>query len=477
MTDYINMTWVYWVLTAAYAVTVFSTMVIMLSENRNPVKSLAWVTVLLTLPALGLILYFLFGRSFKNKRYISRRNRRKLKKHEPAKAFNPDSTALSEESRRMILLGQSLIGSPYYQDNSAKFFSSGREKFESLLRDIAGAKKFIYLEYYILASDSTGYRLADALIERARAGVEVKIIYDHVGSFRTGRKFFKRMRREGIEAYPFMKVHFPLLGTRVNWRNHRKIAIIDGETGYVGGMNIADRYIDGGKHGCWHDGHLRVKGPILHSLLHQFAADWNFMGRPLPGGIAIADPKPQPEKWGMQFITSGPVGQWASIAMEFQEAIGGAKKSVWLQTPYFLPNEGLLKALQTASLAKVDVRVMIPMKSDSALLRYASFSYIRECLQAGIKIYLYKPGMLHSKMLLVDDEMVTVGSTNFDFRSFEHNFESNMFVYSGEFNAEMRRHFISDIESCERVLSYHWARRSRKSKILESVTRIFAPIL
>lgn len=477
MTDYINMTWVYWVLMTIYAVSVLSTMAIVLSENRNPVKSLAWVTVLLTLPALGLVLYFMFGRSFKNKRYISRRNRRKLKKHEPAKAFAPETSSLSEESCRMILLGQSLIGSPYYQDNSAQYFSSGKEKFEALLRDIRSARRFIYLEYYIIASDTTGNRLAEALIERAHQGVEIKIIYDHVGSFRTKRKFFKRMRQEGIEAYPFMKVHFPLLGTRINWRNHRKIAIIDGQTGYIGGMNIADRYLDGGSHGCWHDGHLRVKGPILHSLLHQFAADWNFMGRPLPDGIAVANPEPQDEKWGMQLVTSGPVGQWPSIAMEFQEAIGGAKKAVWLQTPYFLPNEGLLKALQTASLAKVDVRVMIPMRSDSALLRYASFSYIKECLQAGIKVYLYKPGMLHAKMLLVDDEIVTVGSTNFDFRSFEHNFESNLFVYSKQFNEDMRQRFIIDIESCERVLSYHWAKRSRKSKILESVTRIFAPIL
>lgn len=228
MTDYINMTWVYWVLMTIYAVSVLSTMAIVLSENRNPVKSLAWVTVLLTLPALGLVLYFMFGRSFKNKRYISRRNRRKLKKHEPAKAFAPETSSLSEESCRMILLGQSLIGSPYYQDNSAQYFSSGKEKFEALLRDIRSARRFIYLEYYIIASDTTGNRLAEALIERAHQGVEIKIIYDHVGSFRTKRKFFKRMRQEGIEAYPFMKVHFPLLGTRINWRNHRKIAIIDG---------------------------------------------------------------------------------------------------------------------------------------------------------------------------------------------------------------------------------------------------------
>ncbi len=477
MTDYINMTWVYWVLMTAYAVTILGTIAIVLSENRNPVKSLAWVTVLLTLPALGLVLYFLFGRSFKKKRYISRRNQRKLKKHKSAKAFKISSSELSEESNHMILLGQSVSGAPFYQNNSAKYFTSGAEKFEAFLHDISRATKFIYIEYYIIASDETGNRLADALIERAHAGVEIKVMYDHVGSFKTKNRFFRRMRDEGIEVYPFLKVRFPLLGTRINWRNHRKITVIDGEIGYIGGMNIANRYIDGGSHGNWHDGHLRVKGPIIHSLLHSFAADWNFMGRPLPNGISIAKPDDQPENWGMQLVTSGPIGRWPGIAMEFQEAIGGAKKNVWLQTPYFLPNESLLKALQTAALAKVDVRVMIPLKSDSDLLRYASFSYIKECLQAGIKIYLYREGMLHTKMLLVDDEMVTVGSTNFDFRSFEHNFESNLFIYSKEFNESMRKQFVNDIKSCERVLPYHWAKRSTKSKVLESVTRIFAPIL
>lgn len=477
ITEYINMTWVYWGLMIAYAVTILSIIGVVLTENRNPVKSLAWITVLLTLPALGLILYFLFGRSIKNKRYISRRNRRRLKRHEPGKPFDASSSDLSPESCQLIKLGQGLMSSPFYKGNSASFYSSGREKFAALKADIAKAKRFIYLQYYIISDDRLGNEISSLLMKKAAEGVKVKVIYDHVGSFRTRRKFFKRLREAGIEAYPFFKVHFPVLGTRVNWRNHRKIAVIDGRVAYIGGMNVADRYIDGGKRKCWHDAHLRVKGPIIRSLLHSFAADWNFMGRPLPDGINVTDPKPQEEDFGMQMITSGPMGQWSNIAMAYQKAIGNAKSTIWIQTPYFLPNEGLLKALQSAALAKVDVRIMMPRRSDSALLTYASFSYIKESLQSGIKIYLYKPGMLHSKLMIIDDEIVSVGSTNFDFRSFEHNFESNLFVYSKEFNASMRERFIADQEECERVVPYAWSRRSRKHKILESFMRLFAPIL
>lgn len=474
----VAMTWVYWALMIAYGVTIVTVVGIVVSENRNPVKSLAWITVLLALPALGLVLFFLFGRSIKNKRYISRRSRRRLKKHEPATAFKPSEHPwLSPQSCALIQLGQGLAGSPFYEGNSAEYFDNGRAKFESMKRDIAAARRFIYMQYYIIADDTIGNEIADLLIEKAREGVDVKVIYDSLGSFRTPRRFFRRMRKAGVDVYPFFKVRFPLMGSRINWRNHRKITIIDGTTGYIGGMNIADRYIDGGKPGAWHDAHLRVKGPILRSLLHSFSADWNAMGRPLPEGIAVTEPEPQEQNLAMQLITSGPVGQWSNVAMEFQKAIGSARNSVWLQTPYFLPNEGLLKALQTAALSKIDVRVMMPKKSDTALFGHASFSFVKECLQAGIKVYLFEDGMLHSKMLIVDDQLVSIGSANFDFRSFEHNFESNLFIYSKEFNESMRHEYLAAQEKSERVLPYGWSHRRRRDKIMESLTRLFSPIL
>lgn len=476
VTGYISMTWVYWALMIAYGITILSTIGVVISENRNPVKSLAWVTVLLVVPAVGLILYIFFGRSIKNKRFISRRNRRKLKKHEPARAFDPSHTELSTESVQQIKLGQSLMGAPYYEGNSAKIYNNGRDKFKAMFDDIRRARKYIYLQYYIFNDDNIGTELAGLLMEKSRQGLDVKVIYDHVGSFKAKRSFFKKMREAGVEAHPFFKVTFPFFGTRINWRNHRKICLIDGQIGYIGGMNIADRYIDGGKFPVWRDLHLRVQGPILKSLNHSFSTDWNFMGRPIPEGLAN-EPAATGGKLKMQLITSGPTSQWSNIGLVFLKSIGNAKKTIFLQTPYFLPTESLLRALQAAALSKIDVRIMIPKKSDSALLRLASFSYIKECLQSGIKIYLYQKGMLHSKAIIVDDEFSTVGSTNFDFRSFEHNFESNLFIYSKEFNRQFKEQFLTDLEESERVLPYDWASRPMKNKVLESIVRLFAPIL
>ena len=452
-------------------------MLVVLSENRNPVKSLAWITVLLLLPAVGLILYFLFGRSIKNKRFISRRNRRRLKKHEQAKAFNAAASGLSVENSQQVKLGQSLMGAPYYEYNKARIFDNGKEKFDILMQDLRRARRFIYLQYYIFEDDRIGNAIADILISKAKSGVKVKVIYDHLGNFKVKRKFYRRMREAGVEVYPFFKISLLHLGARINWRNHRKLCLIDGRVGYIGGMNVADRYIDGGKFGVWRDIHLRVTGPILRSFNHSFCYDWNFMGRPIPEDFTPVDAKASDGEIGMQLVTSGPTGQWGNISLMFLKAIGNAKKSIYLQTPYFLPTEGLLRALQAAALSKIDVRVMIPRRSDSAMLRHASFSYIKDCLRAGIKVYLYEPGMLHGKVIIVDDDFVTVGSTNFDFRSFEHNFEANLFVYSKDFNERMTDIFMRDLEESTRVLPYDWEHRPRIDKMKQSVMRLFSPIL
>lgn len=472
-----SMAWVYWFLVIAYGVTIVSIIAVVISENRNPVKSLAWITVLLALPAIGIVLYLVFGRSIKGKRFISRRTRKKLKKHEKGSPFNPAKSPLSPESAQQIKLGQSLTGAPFYDGNSVEVFDNGKRKFEVMFQDIRRATKFIYLQYYIIDNDEIGTELANLLISKAKEGLDIKVIYDYIGSLKTKNRFFKQMKEAGIDIRPFFKVTVFTLGARLNWRNHRKICLIDGEIGYLGGMNIADRYVSGGKFPVWRDLHLRVCGPILRSLNHSFATDWNFMRQPIPEGLLQTNPKPQPENIGMQLITSGPHTQWSNIGLIFLKAIGNAKKSIFIQTPYFLPTEGLLRALQAAALSNIDVRIMIPRHSDSSLLTNASFSYIKECLRAGIKIYLYDKGMLHSKMIVIDDEFATVGSTNFDFRSFEHNFESNLFIYSDKFNKRMKEQFHKDMEDSTRILPYDWAHRPLPQKAMASIMRLFAPIL
>lgn len=480
MSEYINMSWLYWGLMVIYALTILSIIGIVLSENRNPVKSLAWVTVLLVVPAFGLILYIFFGRSIKNKHRISRRNRRKLRKFESMSLPHHDNNrgAMSIESQQQVKLARSLTGANYYPGNNAQIFTTGSEKFSALIEDLNNARNYIHLQYYIFEDDKIGCRIKEILERKAREGVIVRVIYDHVGCFGVKNKFFKEMQQAGVLVYPFFKVAFPPFATRINWRNHRKLCVIDGNIGYIGGMNIADRYIEGTKWGTWRDTHLRIQGPAVAALQLSFTIDWSFMGQPLiEEGKDVARPISVANQMGMQLITSGPTSQWSNVAMVYLKAIANAKKSVFLQTPYFLPTESLLKALQSAALSHVDVRIMIPRRSDSMMLKYASYSYIAECLRAGIKIYFYEPGMLHSKTVVVDDEFSSVGSTNFDFRSFEHNFEGNMIVYSADFNRQMKEIFVNDMKSCQRVTPSVWRHRPITQKALESFMRLFSPIL
>ena len=460
-----------------YALSILGVIAVVVSENRNPVKSLAWVTVLLVAPLVGLVLYIVFGRNIQNKRIISRKNRRKLRRLGAGGDIDPRKLHLPEKVIPLVSLAYSLCGTSYYEGNSVEVFDNGRDKFDALLRDIAGARRFINMQYYIIADDEIGTRVMDALIERARAGVKVRIIYDHVGSFKLKKKSLRRLREAGIEAYPFFKVVFPPFGTRINWRNHRKIAVIDGTVGYIGGMNVADRYIDGGKmFPMWRDLHLRVTGPAVAALQQSFAVDWNFMGHPLL--VDEVRPARHPHSnIGMQLVTGGPTTQWMNMTLIFQQAISEAKKCVYILTPYFIPTEGLVQTLQVAALSKVDVRLIVPRRSDSDMLRWASCSYVQECLRAGIKVYFYEKGMLHSKAVIIDDDFCTVGSTNFDFRSFEHNFEANMLIYSTEFNARMKALFMRELHDSRRITSAEWNRRPFLEKALESVMRLLSPIL
>ncbi len=468
--------WLYWIFSIAYAVTIVSIVGVIISENRNPVKSLAWVTVLLLLPVVGIILYLFFGRSIKT-RMISRRNRRRLKRHHQTLSVKSSIQALSPESVGSIRLSRSLTSTAFYPGNHVDIFTDGKTKFDRLEADLRAARRYINIQYYIFADDATGRRISDILKERSREGVTVRVIYDHVGSLSTSRRFFREMEEAGIEVHPFFKVTFPPFGTRINWRNHRKICIIDGTVGYIGGMNVADRYIDGGKKfTMWRDNHARIEGPAVASLQYSFAIDWSFMGQEL-----ITDPLPRPVSFddgvGVQLLSSGPTAQWPNIAFQFIRVIAAAKHRVYLYTPYFLPTEALLKALQTAALAGVDVRVLMPRRSDSMMLNEASRSYVSECLRSGIKFYLYTAGMMHAKTLIVDDEYVSVGSTNFDFRSFEHNFEANIQIYSREVNAHMAEIFRDDLSSCVRILPSQWNRRPIHKKAIQSVLRLLSPIL
>lgn len=464
----------------AYALMVLSSIIVVLSEKRNPIKSLAWVIALIFLPVAGLIFYLFFGRSMRSVRLISRRGKRKLLSRQRASDMGAIRNSLSPESRQMIMLTSQLTGHPLVSATDVRIFTSGSDKFRALEQDIRAARHSINIQYYIFSDDDLGQHMAELLMLKARQGVKVRVLYDHVGSFSASSRFFSRMRSAGVEAHPFFRVTFPQLANRINFRNHRKTVVIDDTIGYIGGMNIASRYLHGQSPArSWRDTHIRVEGEAVAALLYQFSVDWNFLKE--DQHIIPLNPvpplSPGARRIPAQLITSGPTDRWASIALLYQRAILGAHRSIYIQTPYFLPTDALLKALQTAALAHVDVRIMIPLRSDSNLLRYASFSYISECLEAGIKVYLYLPGMLHAKTMTVDEEFSSVGSTNFDFRSFEHNFEGNLLFYDKETNARFREIFFADIEHCEKLTPASWRKRNRSMRMAESLVRLLSPIL
>lgn len=472
--------WVGWI---AYMSMVLAVSALVVMENRNPLKSLAWLMVLIFIPGLGLLLYLVFGRSMRNHRMISRRRHRRLFDDVSRKRGKGDCKPVrtdDEVARQLISLGNAVGCFPVSGGNTVTVYDRGGAKFDALMADIRDAEKYILLQYYIFSDDELGERVASLLCDKARNGVRVCVIYDHLACLGVKKSFFEELRSSGVEAYPFFKLTFPHLASRANWRNHRKLCVIDGVVGYTGGMNIAKRYVDGGDFGFWRDYHLRITGEAVGALQLSFAVDWNFMGRPLldlkpyaGGGVAPG----RIRDVGMQFVTSGPTDPWNRQGLFLLRAISMAKHRVWIETPYFSPPEALLKALQAAALARVDVRILIPERSDSVMLTYAARSFIQECVQAGVKIYFYKKGMLHSKVVVVDGDVVSIGSANLDFRSLEHNFEGNMWLYSRQLNRIMARKVLRDIEESERVNRALWRTRPVGMKAAESVLRLFSPIL
>lgn len=470
--------WLNLALFLLYLILVAASVIVVLRENRNPIRSLAWILALIFLPYVGLIFYFFFGRSLRGRRMVSRHNKRRMVTAMAPRHVDLNTQPLGASEKSLVKLARNISSSIYSVNNGIEVFTVGTEKFRRLKEDLRQARESIYVQYYIFMDDHIGHEIAEILKERARAGVEVKVMYDHIGSFGTKNAFWKELREAGVDTHPFFRVNFPQLANRLNWRNHRKMVIIDNRIGYIGGMNIADRYDRGTEGGVpWRDTHFRVEGDIVESMIFSFIVDWNFLKQPRPMEYPSIRPGRLTTSVGMQLVTSGPLGRWDNLALVYLRAISLACKCIYIQTPYFLPTDALQKALEAAALSKIDVRVMIPRSSDSKMLQYASFSYVTQCLKAGIKVYLYNPGMLHAKGMIIDDNLVTAGSTNFDFRSFENNFECNLLIYDKELNRKMRDIFFRDMGQCNKLNYDTWRRRPLLQRGWESVVRLVSPIL
>lgn len=456
---------------------IIGTIVVVILDNRNPVKTMAWILILMFLPIVGLVFYFFFGRSQRRERIIGKKSYGRLLKKPMAEYLAQDSDVLPIEYSRLIQLFRNTNQAFPFEGNRVETFTGGYSKLQALLRELQKAQQHIHMEYYIFEDDAIGRLVRDVLIEKARQGVEVRVIYDDVGCWHVPQRFFEEMRNAGIEVRSFLKVRFPLFTSKVNYRNHRKIVVIDGRVGFLGGMNLAERYMRGFSWGIWRDTHILFEGKAVHGLQTAFLLDWYFVDRTL---ITAARYFPRLESCGsslVQIVTSEPIGPWKEIMQGLTMAISGAKKYFYIQTPYFLPTEQILAAMQIAALSGVDIRLMLPEHADNRITHLGSRSYLADVLRAGVKVYFYKKGFLHSKLMVSDDMLSTVGSTNIDFRSFEHNFEVNAFIYGMETALQMKEIFMEDQRECTQVFLKNWVKRSWRQKAMESVVRLLAPLL
>ncbi|MDX8045081.1 cardiolipin synthase [Gracilibacillus sp. S3-1-1] len=455
-------------------------------ERKNPTATWAWVLVLTFIPIAGFILYLIFGRKLSNKALFTwdAKSKLGLKKSVKQQLEELKNGEFSLNDSRMYqykdlyYLHLTNADAIFSQDNDIQIFTNGNSKFESLLTDIKNATDHIHLQYYIVRSDHLGERLADALIEKAKEGVEVRFLYDDLGSRSLKQRLVRRMRKAGAEVEGFFPPLIPKVNLKINHRNHRKIVVIDGAVGYIGGFNIGDEYLGQVKRfGYWRDTHLRIRGSAVKQLQTRFILDWNQASRheiiyhsryynAIPAGNI-----------GMQIVSSGPDSEWEQIKHGYIKMIMSAKDYIFIQTPYFIPDESLLDALKIASLSGVDVRVMIPNKPDHPFVYWATYSYIGDLLKAGATAYVYQKGFLHAKMIVVDSKIASVGTANIDVRSFRLNFEVNAFLYNETMAEMLVDEFEKDMEESTNLTYSLYKQRSFWIKVKEAVSRLISPIL
>ncbi len=423
------------------------TLIHVLLDNRQPAKTIAWAMVILFVPLVGVVFYLFFGLNHRKERLISQRSVDQLSKRSMLSFVEQRDFHVPDHYRQLVELFINQNMALPFKDNQVDIMTDGYAFIPELMKDIAAARYHIHIDLYIFEDDSLGNMVADALIDRAQAGVEVRIIYDDVGCWRISRQFIERLRGGGIEIVPFLPVRFPSFTSKANYRNHRKLIIIDGCTGYIGGMNIALRYVKGTGEQPWRDTMLRLTGSVVYGLQRAFLVDWYFVDRTL-----ITDRKYYPPQvlafennCVAQVVTSSPLAQYPEIMQGYVRSILAARRYIYMETPYFLPNDPVLFALKTAIVGGVDVRIVCPLKSDARFTDWASRSYLRALHETGAKIYLYKAGFLHSKLMVCDDSLSTCGSTNIDIRSFENNFEGNVFIYDEGTALRLKKIFMDDV--------------------------------
>lgn len=463
---------------ALYIYTLITTISVLLLENRNPVKSLSWVLVLLFLPVMGLVLYLIFGQNFKKQKIIKKRVRFSQKLQQNLINFDQDgATIIHDNQLNLIKLLIKNSEAEVFYDNKIEILAEGGKTFEAMFEAIRNAKNHIHVEFFIFGNDKISNDLRELLISKAREGVRVRMIYDFWGSIFLSRMYLQTLKDAGVYIRPFLPLRLRFGRSKINYRNHRKILIVDGKIGFTGGLNFADRYAFGNALGRWRDTFVRFEGKAVHGLQQLFLTDWYFVEHKM-----IEDPKyfPVPKKYDknvVQIVSSGPDTDWEAIMQGISSAVVSATKYVYIHTPYFVPNDVVETCLQMAALSGIDVRLMIPSHSDSKLSDACTSSYLGKALEAGIRVFKYQKGFLHSKAIVIDGVISIVGSANLDERSFNQNFEANAFIYDNKTAETLKSLFERDIKNSVELTYEQWASRKRRQKLKESWARLFSPVM
>ncbi|MGP4059274.1 cardiolipin synthase [Halobacillus sp. H74] len=475
-----------YILTFILGLNVLLALAIIFLERRDASATWAWLMVLLFLPIAGFLLYLVFGRRLSNKEIFTWDKKSRLglltAVQEQLAAIKEDRLAVHSKAiipyEDLIYMHLKNNDALLSQNNEVEVYTDGQKKFHALIEDIEKAEDHIHLLYYILRDDNLGQRLAEVLMRKAREGVEVKLLYDDMGSRLLTRGYKRKLEEAGVQVESFFPSFIPKVNLKINYRNHRKLAIIDGEIGYIGGFNIGDEYLGFNKRfGYWRDTHLRVEGEAVNNMQTRFILDWNQASRrDIVYENRYYQAKPKGDV-GMQIVSSGPDSEWEQIKHGYLKMILSAKEYVYIQTPYFIPDDSLLDALRVAVLSGVDVRIMIPNKPDHPFVYWATFSNIGDMLKAGATIYVYQKGFLHAKTLVVDGNIASVGTANIDVRSFRLNFEVNAFIYNPDVAQLLADRFHEDIVESTELTYKLYQSRSKWIRFKEAISRLLSPIL
>jgi cardiolipin synthase len=470
--------------------TIITAFIILLDESKSSESTIAWLLLIFIFQWLGVILYILIGINWKSGKIVQQRPEDIFGKYLKTALERQEyylKSALNENRKemnnitikplRLLLNGNNSI---LTLNNRVQLYFDGKTAFDNLLKDLNKAKQSIHMEFYIWRSDVLGEKIKEILIKKASEGVEIKLIFDGLGSFRKiSFQYRRELREAGIKYKYFLDLNSTVARMKINYRNHRKVVVIDGRKGYTGGINIGQEYIDGGKHfDSWRDTALRITGDSVMMLQSLFLTDWCSSGND-----QILDEKlfpafhPADVQIPMQVAVSGPDSKWSSIEQLYFLLITNSTEEIWIQSPYFIPNDSMLKAMQTAALSGIKINLMMTGIPDKKAPFWAAQTYFQTLLESGVRIFQYHKGFLHSKYLVADSEISTVGTCNMDIRSFHINFEVNTVLYDKQIASQLIKQFNTDLKHCREINLAEFRNQKIFNRIRNSILSILSPIM